>query len=217
MSKKYIGKLKSFKELMCMADDVDNNGTLWFKTDNIFMRIGITNNKKDNCGKEIQIFKTQIQDFDYEDEKGICYAKEWFSEIKEVEENEVWKPKQNERYCSINSLEGIMEEKNNFIKYDELLFQNYNYWKTQEEAETVEKSMKLYRAMKRWSFDNDNGYVAEAFKENYTIKALVDEKTYFKVYYIEKETNNFCPISVYFSTKEKAEQCLEWLKKEKLI
>lgn len=32
---KIIGKLKSYKELMGMADDVDNMGTLWFKENNI--------------------------------------------------------------------------------------------------------------------------------------------------------------------------------------
>lgn len=198
MTKKYIGKLKSFDKII---EKLSIDG--FYTADYIKVLF-------ENSGTEIELIDGYY--------KNCLLKKEWFSEIKEIEENEVWKPKQNERYYSIRSCgDFYYTELNNESEYEKEILKTFGCWKTKEEAEKVEKSMKLYRAMKRWSFDNDNGYVAEAFKENYTIKALVDEKTYFKVYYIEKETNNFCPFSVYFSTKEKAQQCLEFLNEEKLV
>lgn len=192
MTKKYIGKLKSFDKII---EKLSIDG--FYTADYIKVLF-------ENSGTEIELIDGYY--------KNCLLKKEWFSEIKEVEENEVWKPKQNERYYSIRSCgDFYYTELNNESEYEKEILKNFGCWKTKEEAETVEKSMKLYRAMKRWSFDNDNGYEFNLNKINWEILFNFENKKF------EVLNVDCVNIAVVFSSKEKAEQCLEWLKKEKLI
>lgn len=79
MTKKLIGKLKSYKELMGMADDVGKDGALLFKTEeDIFTFV---QHMKRLCGKEIEITK-ETQRYDFANET-FFFKKEWFEWIKE--------------------------------------------------------------------------------------------------------------------------------------
>ena len=215
MSKKYVGKMKSFKELMDLAEDVDKKGTLWFKGRFQQQAIGFGQELKCLCGKTIEFINYNENGYDYKDETPIYFLKEWFSEIKEVENNEVWKPKEGENYICLhpNGNNVCIENFSSNYLYKKETIQSYNYWKTKEEAKIVERSMKLYRAMKRWSFCNDNGYEFIHSKRN----TLIYYDTYEKKYSTQAFGNTKLNTEVYFSTEEKAKQCLEWLKKEGLL
>ena len=195
MTKKYIGKLKSFDKII---EKLSIDG--FYTADYIKVLF-------ENSGTEIELIDGYY--------KNCLLKKELFSEIKEVEENEVWKPKLKEQYFYLDRNQAIKHTEYYECGFEEYTAEGYNCWKTKEEAETVEKSMKLYRAMKRWSFDNDNGYEFIVGGCNICLCFNASSPKYEVSDFPLWESNNF-PL-VHFSSREKATQCLEWLKKEKLI
>lgn len=199
MTKKYIGKLKSWGEIKKELKSVDN---LW----DIDFVVWLNDNEQK------YVILKQFTDCSFDNGEFI-FTNNLFSEIKEIEQNEVWKPKDREQYYSVRSCgDFYLTELNNESEYEKGILKSWGCWKTKEEAETVEKSMKLYRAMKRWSFDNDNGYEFIQGNSNFCLHY----NTRIKIYEVSDWVWLYFTM-VCFSSKEKAEQCLKWLKEEKLI
>lgn len=142
---------------------------------------------------------------------GFGFRKEDFETLEEIKENEVWKPKVNENYYFNDGNGLVFQDKYDTTDADEKTIKAFNVWKTKEQAEQVEKAQKLLRAQMAWKFQND-------FKPNVNTKCWFIQYCGLEIkvlYMLSVPENDYT--KVYFSSKEKAEQCLEFLKKEGLI
>ncbi len=191
---KYKGKLKSLEEIVNSFNVQDIHTT--------FLKFVINNQDK-----IIEVRRLN----DDSDKKFVvndrfCFLKENFSELEEIKENEVWKPEFNEEFFYISKdgriCKGVYDN-----RLDDKFIKSFNCFKTKEQAEQVEKAQKLLRTQMAWKFQNDD-------VENCKYSILKDE-------YGKNETSFSLSITflnnVKFSTQEKAEKCIEFLKKEGLI
>ncbi len=196
---KYKGKLKSLEEIVNSFVIQDVHTT--------FLKFVINN--QDKIIEVIRLNDDSDEKFMANDR--FCFLKENFSELEEIKENEVWKPETGERFFSIGCDGRIFASEMNNYDLSIDLIKNYNSFKTFEQAEQVKKVIKLAMAQMAWKLQNDDNITEYTTK--YFIQSYANE---YKVLYMDYVCSGDYT-KVYFTSKEKAKQCLEFLKKEGLL
>lgn len=194
---KYIGKLKSIDKII---DSLQDN--VIYAKEYLQMLKNLQNDKI-----EIKLLASTSSVYT----NGTrLFEKDLFESIEEIPEYEIWKPKTNESFFYQYVDGSIYVTKN-----DTQIVSNYNSFETKEQTENISKMQKLQRAQECWRLKNDNVELdwINYDKGKYYIQYLHQDKT-FKVYcnwYLQSLG------VIYFSTENKAKQCLEWLKNEALL
>lgn len=120
--------------------------------------------------------------------------------------HKIWKPEMYEEYYHINSFLEYRKTNNTNHKDDIDLFEKNNCFKTEEQAKKI--PIRLFLAM--WKFKLDNDYV----ELKGTVWRINDADKYVYSFELKHSYSSVLPT---FSSKEKAEACLEWLKEEGLL
>ncbi len=196
---KYKGKVKNITELIKSFHEKET-----FTKDSVLALLSWAD-------KEIEVVKNK--DLFFCDI--VTFRKEFFEKLEEIKDNEVWKPEMGERYFHIRNTGECSEAYNENSDTDKKFIKTFNIFKTFEQSEQVEKAQKLLRAQMAWKFQNDD--VELNFKSDYIKKFFIKynrEDNKFEIGYSWRIENLNL---VYFSSEEKAKQCLEFLKKEGLL
>jgi hypothetical protein len=96
--------------------------------------------------------------------------------------------------------------------YDEKVISMWNTFLTREEAEQELNKRKSLAKIKKWSWENDNGYEFDDDEENYYIQYLLWYKTSDLI--IDYELDRFNYWTQYYSSEEIAEKALSELREE---
>jgi len=194
---KVKAKLKSLEEIL----DNDNIGTMYSKN-YLKMLLDIT-------GKEI-VFekidgKMMYNSCDFDDK--------YFEYIKPIDD--IWKPALDEKYATIQSCGDIAFLHNEGFVSDDKRIKDYRIFKTQEQAFEIAKMNKLQRAMFAWRLQNDN--VEVDWNNENTSKHFINFNKKTKECFLDYKSYTQSICEIYFSTRNKADECLKWLKQEGLI
>lgn len=112
----------------------------------------------------------------------------------------------NENYIFLNDEDDIEIEAENNHKYDDKKYEICNYFSTKSKAREVANEQLLYRKMKKFRDENDE-YVDwfNTYRQAYYVGFSSEEKI-LKVTYV---TNGRDLHTIYFTTKELAQRCLD--------
>lgn len=117
-------------------------------------------------------------------------------------------------YIYISVKTGLCPETDVYVALDNVMFRAANYFTNEELAENISRMQTLQRQMFRWQAENDVpvclSEISNDEREKWGISYDCEADDFF-VYCYDNVAEPFLP---YFSSKEKAEECIEAFKGE---
>jgi len=161
-------------------------------------------------GNIIEVEEVEGYDGLYRDEDDIFEE----DEIEEViKEKGMWKPKKDEIYCYITDFGTQNVSENDELVADKERIITGNTFKDERTARIQADREKFIRLQYKWVLKNDpeNAGDLDIQKGGYFICLNIYGKN--KKWNVKWTKSYVFPGAIFFSTRKKAEECLEWLKK----
>ena len=157
----------------------------------------------------IYTYNKETNSYEYDSSDDLDLIQFLNDEFEIIEEQKVWKPKDDERYYYIDSSArnvGINETLNGDFSLDKALYEVGNCFKTKEEAEKTLEKIKIYTQLKRYAEEHNTEKIDWNKKKwRYYIQYNRDtQELSFDMY---QYTQDICQI--YFTSKELCKQAIK--------
>lgn len=121
----------------------------------------------------------------------------------------------NKKHYFVNTIDLVIEDENTVL-FDQNRYDVGNYYSDKTIAENNARADRLLRQLRQWQAQNDEPISVEDWnneskKKWFIIYSYSSEEMYAEYYYIMR-----LPNTIYFATKEKAEEAIEVFKDELL-
>jgi predicted AAA+ superfamily ATPase len=130
-----------------------------------------------------------------------------------IKKDVVWKPEVHKDYWLVTP-QGVIVEHNNNSMWDEQTIDNYNAYKSEEDAELRAKQIRFGNAIHSWICHNDRDALELDFTDINTNKYYIYYNHYNKRFSISCNFKEQDGHRIYFSTQDKAQQCLKDMSEE---
>lgn len=123
--------------------------------------------------------------------------------------------KKDEMYYAINTKDDSMINIKEFNdETDEQYYNIGNYYNDKVIAENNARADRLLRQLRQWQAANDKVISISDWKNNNILKYYIDYDCFNELFFVTYAIRYRCPNTIYFTSREKAEEAIEVFKDE---
>lgn len=124
--------------------------------------------------------------------------------------------KKDEMYYLVDIYNNIMRVTEYNDQGDKQSYSTGNYYSDKTIAENNARADRLLRQLRQWQAQNDEPISVEDWKNNNILKYYIDYDCFNELFFVTYAIRYRCPNTIYFTSREKAEEAIEVFKDELL-